>query len=167
MRYVLVTLSGGIIERVVFFESAGLAVHALSDHVRRMNPEEDDAEVHGPNGLVACAKEFLDTHDRFIERADMITALPEEKEKPIYIIANRNHPLGFMVASPDDPMGYEDPVEALSVLETLREDFGNHLKLYRVVPVEHPVATRNDLDKYSKENDMEGHVWPLVEEYVA
>jgi len=29
-----------------------------------------------------------------------------------------------MVASSDDPLGYEDPAEALSVLETLREDFG-------------------------------------------
>jgi hypothetical protein len=38
MRYVLVTLSGGIIERVALYDSAKAAVQALSDYVRRMNP---------------------------------------------------------------------------------------------------------------------------------
>ena len=164
MRYVLVTLSGGIIERVSLFDSAKAAVQALSDYVRKMNPEKDDAEVFGPEGLIACAKDFLDEDDGFVERRDMLSVLQEEK--PIYLIGNPTHHLGFMVASSDDPLGYEDPVEALSVLETMREDFGNHLKLYRAVPVESPVASRSELEKFHKENDLEDYGPSLVEEYL-
>ena len=164
MRYVLVTLSGGIIERVSLYDSAKAAVQALSDYVRRMNPEKDDAEVFGPCGLIACAKEFLDEDDRYVERKDVISALDEEKH--IYLIGNPTHHLGFMVASSDDPLGYEDPAEALSVLETMREDFGNHLKLYRAIPVESPVATRDELEKFYKENDVEDYGLSLVEEYL-
>ena len=164
MRYVLVTLSGGIIERVVLFDSAKAAVQALSDYVRRMNPERDDAEVFGPEGLIACAKDFLDEDDRYVERGEMLSALQEEK--PIYLIGNPSHHLGFMVASSDDPLGYEDPAEALFVLETLREDFGNHLKLYRAVPIESPVATRTELEKYYRDNDVEDYGLSLVEEYL-
>jgi hypothetical protein len=164
MRYVLVTLSGGIIERVALFDSAKAAVKALSDHVRRMDPEKDDAEVFGPEGLIACAKDFLDEDDGFIEREDILCA-PQE-EKPIYLIGNPSHRLGFMVASSDDPLGYEDPAEALSVLETLREDFGNHLKLYRAIPVESPVVTRDDLERFHRENDVDDFGPSLVEEYL-
>ena len=164
MRYVLVTLSGGIIERVTLFDSAKAAVQALSDYVKRMNPERDDAEVFGPDGLIACAKDFLDEDDRYVERGDMLSVLQEEKH--IYLIGNPSHHLGFMVASSDDPLGYEDPAEALSVLETLREDFGNHLKLYRAIPVESPVATRDDLEKFHKENGMDDYGPSLVEEYL-
>ena len=96
MRYVLVTLSGGIIERVALYDSAKAAVQALSDYVRRMNPEKDDAEVFGPGGLTACAKDFLDEDDRYVERGDMVSALQEEKH--IYLIGNPSHHLGFMVA---------------------------------------------------------------------
>ena len=164
MRYVLVTLSGGIIERVELFDSAKAAVQALSDYVRRMNPEKDDAEVFGPGGLIACAKDFLDDDDSYVEREEMLSALQEEKH--IYLIGNPSHPLGFMVASTDDPLGYEDPAEALSVLETMREDFGNHLKLYRAIPVESPVATRHELEKYHNENGLEAHGSSLVDEYL-
>ena len=96
MRYVLVTLSGGIIERVELFDSAKAAVQALSEYVRRMNPEKDDAEVFGPGGLIACAKDFLDDDDGYIEREEMLSALEEEKH--IYLIGNPSHHLGFMVA---------------------------------------------------------------------
>ena len=164
MRYVLVTLSGGIIERVALYDSAKAAVQALSDYVRRMNPEKDDAEVFGPGGLIACAKEFLGEDDRYVDRGNMLSALEEEKH--IYLIGNPTHHLGFMVASSDDPLGYEDPAEALSVLETMREDFGNHLKLYRAIPVENPVATRDELEKFYKENDVEDYGLCLVEEYL-
>ena len=164
MRYVLVTLSGGIIERVALYDSAKASVQALSDYVRRMNPEKDDAEVFGPGGLVACAKDFLDENDRYVERKDVLSDLDDEKH--IYLIGNPSHRLGFMVASSDDPLGYEDPAEALSVLETMREDFGNHLKLYRAIPVESPVATRDELEKFYMENAVEDYGLSLVEEYL-
>ena len=102
--------------------------------------------------------------DGLVERKDVISALDEEKH--IYLIGNPSHPLGFMVASTDDPLGYEDPAEALSVLETMREDFGNHLKLYRAIPVESPVATRHELEKYRNENGLEEHCPSLVDEYL-
>ena len=86
--------------------------------------------------------------------------------RDISLIGNPSHHLGFMVASSDDPLGYEDPAEALSVLETLREDFGNHLKLYRAIPVESPVATRHELEKYHNENGLEEHCPSLVDEYL-
>jgi len=67
MTHVLVTVTGGIIERVTFFDSKSLAVRVLQYFVKSMNPEEDDAAVFNPKGLVANAKDFLDENDRYTE----------------------------------------------------------------------------------------------------
>ena len=67
MTHVLVTVTGGIIERVTFFDSKSLALRVLAYFVKRMNPEEDDAAVFNKQGLVANAKDFLDENDQLTE----------------------------------------------------------------------------------------------------
>ena len=100
-----------------------------------------------PKGLVANAKNFLDETDQFIENCHLANELVSDKENqnPIYLIGNPVHRLGFMVASPDDPLGFENPAEAVSELGQMRKDAGSHLKLYRVVPVEEPIVTRAEI----------------------
>jgi hypothetical protein len=39
----------------------------LQYFVKSMNPEEDDAAVFNPKGLVTNAKDFLDENDHFTE----------------------------------------------------------------------------------------------------
>ena len=68
MRQVLITISRGIIDQVVFFEDPGLAIQALSDHVKAMNPEHDDAALYDTDGFIANAKHFLDDHDEYREK---------------------------------------------------------------------------------------------------
>ena len=169
MTHVLVTVSGGIIDRVTFFDCRPKALRALASFVKEMNPEEDDAAVFEPEGLVANAKNFLDETDQFIENSNLANELVSDKENPkcIYLIGNPVHRLGFMVASPDDPLGFKDPVEAVSELGQMRKDAGSHLKLYRVVPVEGSIVTRAEIEQYNVENDVEEFVFRLVEEYVT
>jgi hypothetical protein len=169
MTHVLVTVTGGIIERVTFFDSKALALRVLAYFVKRMNPEEDDAAVYDPKGLVANAKNFLDEADQFIENCNLGNELVSDKENqnPIYLIGNPVHRLGFMVASPDDPLGFENPAEAVSELGQMRSSMGNHLKLYRVVPVEEPIVTRAEIEQYNTKSDVEDFVFRLVEEYVT
>ena len=133
-----------------------------------MNPEEDDAAVFNREGLVANAKDFLDETNQFIENSNLANELvsDEENRNPIYLIGNPVHRLGFMVASPDDPLGFENPAEAVSELGQMRKEAGSHLKLYRVEPVEEPIATRKNIEQYNTENEVEDFVFPLVEEYV-
>ncbi len=169
MMYVLVTVSGGIIEKVTFFDSRACAISALASYVKSMDPEDEDAAVFGSDGLVANAKGFLDEFDEFIENPGMVSEAANANEDPcsIYLIGNPVHPLGFMVASPDDPLGFENAGEAVSELGQMRADAGNHLKLYRAVPVDRPVVTRSEVEQYNTENDVEDFVFTLVEEYVA
>ena len=170
MTYVMVTVSGGIIDQVAFFDSLQQAIRALADFVNGINPLDDnDAAVFGPEGLVANAKNFLDENDQFTENRRLINELVsnEEKSNPVYIIGNPVHWLGFMVVSSDDPLGYEDPVEAVSELGQMRKDAGNHLKLYQVIPVERPVIKKVELERYIVENEIEDFEFPLVEEYVG
>ena len=71
-----------------------------------------------------------------------------------------------MVASPDDPLAYLNPAEAVSDLGTMRKDFGNHLKLYQVLPVNAPVVQKTDLVKQNAESKIEDFDEALVEEYI-
>ena len=169
MKHILITVSGGIIDQVTFFDCRPKALSALASFVKGMDPEEDDAAVYDPQGLVANAKNFLDEADQFIESACLDNELVSDKENqnPIYLIGNPVHRMGFMVVSPDDPLGFENPVEAVSELGQMRKDAGSHLKLYRVEPVEEPIATRTNLEQYNAENEVEDFAFPLVEEYVT
>ncbi len=166
MTYVLITLSRGIIDNAVFFEDPESAIQALSNHVRDMDPEHDDAALYDTNGLVANTRHFLDEQDRFSENRTLIREVSKERRRSVYIIANPSHPLGFMVTSPDDPMGYTDPAEIVSDLGTMRKDFGNHLKLFLVQPVSGPVVQNAELVKQNAESEIEDFDMTLVEEYV-
>jgi len=60
MKYVLVTVSGGIIDDVRFYEEAMTAVQALFEYVKDMDIERNDAAVYGLEGMIANAKIFMD-----------------------------------------------------------------------------------------------------------
>ena len=64
MKYVLIILSGGIIDQVTFYDEAHRAVSNLSDFVKAMDPEKHDASVYGADGLIANAKVFLDEENK-------------------------------------------------------------------------------------------------------
>jgi hypothetical protein len=96
-----------------------------------------------------------------------VKEISEEEEKPIYIIGNPEHRLGFMVASQDDPLGFENPAGAISELGQMRNEFGSHLKLYRVISVQGPLVTRTDLERCNDEDGVEDFDFTLVEEYVT
>ena len=150
----------------MFFDDPKMAIQALSRYVKAMNVEYDDAAVYDADGLIANAKHFLDDHDEYIENKPLIAEVSEERQQSIYIIGNPEHRLGFMVVSPDDPLGYGDPVEALSDLGQMRQDSDNHLKLYQVVPVNDPVTSRSLLEKYNKDCEVEDFDYSMVEEYL-
>ena len=166
MNQVLVTVSRGIIEEVVFFHDPGSAIRALSKYVKTMNIEHNDAALYDADGMIANAKHFLGENDEYVENEPLIAEVSRETRDSIYIISNPNHRLGFMVASPDDPLGFEDPAEALSQLGQMRQDFGRHLKLYRIVPVKSPVAHRADLERHNQDSDVDNFDYSLVEEYL-
>jgi hypothetical protein len=166
MKQVLITLSKGIIEQVVFFDDPEMAIQALSRHVKAMNVDCDDAALYDSEGLIANAMHFLDDHDEYIENKPLITEISKERNQSIYIIGNPEHILGFMVVSPDDPLGYDDPVAALSDLGQIRKDSGNHIMLYRVVQVNGPVAQRRLLEKYNADCEVEDFDYSVIEEYL-
>jgi len=166
MKYVLVTVARGIIEDVIFFNDPVMAVKALKKYVKTMNPEYHDAAIYGPDGFVANAKHFLDDQENYRSNESLIHDVSKDAEKSIYIIGNPQHHLGFMVASPDDPLGYYDPVEALADLGLMRKDHGRHLKLYQAVPVDGPIARKADIEKHNVDCDMEDFDYSLVEEHL-
>jgi hypothetical protein len=166
MRQVLITISKGIIHEVLFFDNPGMAIRALAACVKHMNVEYGDAALYDENGLVANAKHFLDEHDAYCENEDLIAEVSSEKTQSVFIIGNPEHRLGFMVVSPDDPLGYEDPAAALSDLGQMRQDYGSHLKLYRAVPVDGPVSTRSALNKYTHASGIDEVDYEQVEDYL-
>jgi len=166
MRYVLVTVSSGIIDRVTFFDDASGAITALAKHVKTMDVEKEDAAVFGPDGMTANAKDFFDESDQYCDNLSEVLEGAEKAHEQVYIIGNPQHRLGFTVASPDDPLGYNNPAAALSDLGQMRKEYGSHLKLYRVAPVKGPVARIEDLQKYNKECEIEDFDYALISEYL-
>ena len=166
MKQVLITISRGIIEKAFFFEDPALAIRALSDHVKNMDPEHDDAALYNREGFIANAKHFLDDDDEYRENKALIKEVSENSPKPLFIIGNPEHGFGFIVATPDDPLGYVNPAEAVSDLGTMRKDFGNHLKLYQVLPVSGPVVQKADVVKQNAASEIEDFDEALVEEYI-
>jgi hypothetical protein len=166
MKYVLVTVSGGIIDEVRFYDEQLMAIQQLSAFVKAMNPENHDAAVYGPGGMIANAKDFLNENDQYIEPSAEDIAILGESDESIYIIGNPHHRLGFMVASSDDPLGYKAPAAALSDLGQMRKEHGPHLKLYRVEPVNRPIAYTKDLEQYNKDCWIDDFDYSLVNEYL-
>ncbi len=140
--------------------------HLNFDDLKSMNYERDDAAVYGPEGFVANAKVFLDENDQYIDNVQEVLAKKGKEEEPIFIIGNPRHRLGFLVASPDDPLGYKDPEAAISDLGQMRQDYGTHLNLYRVTIVKGPVVMKVDLEQYNKECEVEDFDYSLVDEYL-
>ena len=68
----LITLFGGIIDLVTFYDSPYVAVANLAEYVKDMNPEKNDAALYGPDGIVANAKIFMDENGQFIHSASGI-----------------------------------------------------------------------------------------------
>jgi hypothetical protein len=163
---VLIKISGGIIDRVEFYNRASDAIRALSAYVRTMYPERDEAAVFGINGFIANAKDFLDEDENYFDNLKSVLKRLKPDDESIYIIGNPHHHLGFMVASSDDPLGYKEPASAISDLGQMRQDHGDHLKLYRVIPETEPVVTKADLEQYNSDCDVEDFDNALVKEYL-
>ena len=47
MKYVLVKVSRGIVDDVMFYDDLRMAIYCLSEYVKKMNPEYHDAAVYG------------------------------------------------------------------------------------------------------------------------
>jgi hypothetical protein len=87
-------------------------------------------------------------------------------ESSVYLICNPNHPLGFMVTSPDDPLGYDNPAEAVCDLGQMRKDHGKHLKLYRAIPVAGSVVRKSAVEVVNQINWVDDFDFTLVDKYV-
>ena len=70
-NYVLITLSGGLIDQVKFYAEPITAVSALSDFVKIMDLENEDAGVYDKDRLISNAKDFLDENDEFMENSEV------------------------------------------------------------------------------------------------
>jgi hypothetical protein len=121
MKYVLVTVSGGIIDEVKFFDEQIMAIQQLSIFVKAMYPKRHDAAVYGPNGMIVNAKAFLNENEQYVERSAEEIAILNKSDESIFIVGNPGHRLGFMVVSPDDPLGYRMPAAVLSDLGQMRK----------------------------------------------
>lgn len=53
---VLITVRGGIVEDVIFFNSVAPAIDALKEFVKKMNPEEYDATVYSSEDKMSDGK---------------------------------------------------------------------------------------------------------------
>ena len=167
MIYAHVKIGRGIIDEVLFYFEEKEALIAMDSVAKTMNFEHDDAAVFGPDGMVVNAKNFMDDDDQYDGNAIKELLESADENKPIYIIGNPIHFLGFMVASPDEPMGYRNPAEAVSDLGQMRKDFGKHLKLYRVIPVADPITRKEKIEKYNAENEVEDFDYSLIKEHLA
>jgi len=64
--YVLIAISGKDTTLVQFYNDPTVAVQDLSEFVKEMNPETDDAVLFRLYDLIAYAKDFLDQNNQFI-----------------------------------------------------------------------------------------------------
>ena len=88
-------------------------------------------------------------------------------DEVIYVIGNPEHALGFLVLSPGEPVGYKNPLEALSDLERIRKREGCHIKLYRVEEVRRRLVTKNEMELYVKETDPRIFDFVIMDDYVS
>ena len=155
MKFVFIQVSGGIIDQVRMFDEPDPAIEALAQVARESDLEKTDAALWTAEGMLANVKTFLDDNDQFVDAREAVKKRSAAMRPSIYVIANPIHPLGFTVASYDDPIGFNNPAEAVSELAQLRKDWGNHLRLYRVEPVVGPLVTPAELDRFNSDCDLE------------
>jgi len=165
MTYVLVTVSGGIIDRVAFFDHPWMAVWELARLVRKMNSEKNDAAVYGPDGLLANAKALMDEEGQVLGVNHEVKDVPSQ-DKPVYVMADSYHSLGFLVVGRFEPLGYADPLDALSALEKMRKELGTHINLYRLAPVGWKIASMEEMEKYNADHSVKDFEYSLVSEFL-
>jgi hypothetical protein len=78
--YVLIAISGKDTTLVQFYNDPTVAVRDLSEFVKEMNPETDDAVLYQLYDLIAYAKDFLDQNNQFIPDV-VIPGLPKGGNK--------------------------------------------------------------------------------------
>jgi|GEM_PF-1354527 len=91
--------------------------------------------------------------------------MPEDEV--IYVIGNPEHALGFLVLSPLEPVGYRDPLKALSDLERVRKREGRHIKLYRVEEVKRRLVTKNEMKRFVEETEPRIFNFVIMDDYVS
>ncbi len=64
--FVLITISGGVVNEAVFYFEAEDALIALASFVKEMDIERQDAVIYNRKGFFANAKDFLDDNDQYI-----------------------------------------------------------------------------------------------------
>ena len=60
MTYVLVIVSGGLIEAVKCFSDSQMAIKSLARYAKTMDITVDEAAVYSAKGMLVNAKQFLD-----------------------------------------------------------------------------------------------------------
>jgi hypothetical protein len=163
MKYVLITLSGGIIDQVTFYDHPYIAVGNLAKYVMDMNPEKNDAVVYGPGGIVANAKTFMDQDGQFIHNSNVTDNNTNEQ---IYVIADPCFNHVFIAEGHHPSFGFADNLQAVTTLERIRKDHSVHIKLYRIEPVNSPVASKTQLEQYHKNRDIKDFEYSLIDEYL-
>ena len=88
------------------------------------------------------------------------------KGESIYIIANPSHSLGFLVMTDTEPIGFNNPLNALTTLAQLRKELGVHIKLYRVEPVTGPVVTGTAIEQFNSDQGITNCDYSLIGEYI-
>jgi len=147
MSYVLVTVSRGKISETTFYATAASALKKLLTISKSLN-ENDDAAVFGPDGLILDAQQLKDTGE------------------DVFIIANPNHSLGFLVIAHTEPVGYTDPAKALCALQQIRQEMGKQIGLYRVETIEWAIINQLELLKYLKTNGITDFDPSMVTEFI-
>ena len=162
MKYVLIIMFEGIIDMVTFYDDPYVAVANLAKYVKDMNPEKNDAAIYGPDGIVANAKNFLDEDGQFIHGASVI----DSNDEQIYVIADPLYNLVFFAKRQHPPFEFADNLQAVTTLERMRKAQDVHLKLYRVEPVNRPIASKTELEQYHKDRNIKNFEYSLVYEYL-
>jgi len=162
LKYVLITLHEGIIDQVTFYDGPYVAVANLAKYVKEMNPERNDAVVYGPDGIVANAKIFLDQDGQYIHGASVI----DSNDVKIYVIADPCYNHVFIAEGHHPSFGFADNLQAITTLERMRKDHNVHLKLYRLEPLNSPVASKTELEQYHKDRDIENFQYSMIDEYL-
>jgi hypothetical protein len=65
----LITLFGGIIDQVTFYDAAFVVVANLAEYVMGVNLGKKDVVVYGPDWIMANSKIFMDEEGQFISGA--------------------------------------------------------------------------------------------------
>ncbi len=143
--YVLITVSGGFVSDVKFYSNLSEAIYELDRLYETMDLECESAAIFSPEGIIFSTYSIA-------ERT--------------FIIANPNHSLGFLVIGHHEPVGHQDPVEALYYLEKKRKEMGNHIGLYQAIPVKKMKVKKYSIEEYAKQKGNLDVQYELISEFL-